>query len=98
MRLCRYKSAGRTQVGLYDEKFVVSLGTASEAFGKASQAKAGLIESEKLSDYLPPDGRYFAAAKKVADWAAQNDSALPAAARLAHEAVELLTPIPNPSK
>ena len=32
MRLCRFAHNGRTQVGLYDDKFVIPLAAAAEAW------------------------------------------------------------------
>jgi 2-keto-4-pentenoate hydratase/2-oxohepta-3-ene-1,7-dioic acid hydratase in catechol pathway len=98
MRLCRFSLSGRTQVGLYDDKFVVPLAKAAEAYANATHEKLDAIKSDDLLDFLPPDGKLFAAAKKVAAWAARNDGGVPAAARLAQDAVELLVPIPRPNK
>jgi len=97
MRLCRYSQTGLVHVGLYDDKFIVPLTAAAAAYTNATHEKLDKLESENLLDYLPPDGKLFAAAKKVADWAARNDGG-PAAARLAHDSVELLVPIPRPNK
>jgi len=97
MRLCRYSQNNRVHVGLYDDKFIVPLMAAAEAYTNATHEKQGKLESENLLDYLPPDGQHFAAAKKVADWAARNEGG-PTAARLAHDAAELLVPIPRPNK
>jgi 2-keto-4-pentenoate hydratase/2-oxohepta-3-ene-1,7-dioic acid hydratase in catechol pathway len=97
MRLCRYSQTGRVHVGLYDDKYIVPLAAAAEAYANATHEKLGKLESENLLDYLPPDGKYFASVKKVADWASRNEGA-PTAARLAHDSVELLVPIPRPNK
>jgi 2,4-didehydro-3-deoxy-L-rhamnonate hydrolase len=98
MRLCRFALGGRNQVGLYEDKFVVPLAALAEAYSKATQDKVDRLEGDNLLDFLPPDGKHFGIAKKITDWAAKNDGGLPAAARLAHESVELLVPIPRPSK
>jgi 2-keto-4-pentenoate hydratase/2-oxohepta-3-ene-1,7-dioic acid hydratase in catechol pathway len=98
MRLCRFLHNARSRAGLYDDKFVIPLTAAAEAYAKATSETPQLPDSDSLLDFLPPDGKHYAAAKKVAQWAATgNDGAL-AAARLAHEAVELLVPIPRPNK
>src|SRR5438552_7030559 len=91
MRLCRFKHQDRTQVGLYDDKFITPL-------AKIAEPWAGRLESIDLLDYLPPDGKHFATAKKAADFAATIDGSPQAAVRLAHDAVELLVPIPRPNK
>src|SRR5688572_16586470 len=98
MRLCRFAKNGRPQAGLYDDKFVIPLAAAAEAYAAATHERLALPAGDNLLDFLPPDGQAFASAKKIADWAARNDGGVPAAARLAHDAVELLVPIPRPNK
>jgi 2-keto-4-pentenoate hydratase/2-oxohepta-3-ene-1,7-dioic acid hydratase in catechol pathway len=98
MRLARFSHNGRSQVGFYDDKFVVPLAAAAAAYANATHEKLELPAGDSLLDLLPPDGKQFAAAKKVADWAARNDGGIPAAARLSLEAVELHVPIPRPNK
>lgn len=98
MRLCRFSQNGRLQVGFYDDKFVIPLPAAAQAYGAATHDKVELPAGDNLLELLPPDGRHFAAAKKIADWAARNDGGIPAAARLALESVELHVPIPRPAK
>jgi 2-keto-4-pentenoate hydratase/2-oxohepta-3-ene-1,7-dioic acid hydratase in catechol pathway len=97
MRLCRYSQSGTVHVGLYDDKFIVPLAAAAEAYSNATHDKLEKLESVELLDYLPPDGKRFAIAKKIADWAGRNDGG-PSAAKLAHDSVELLVPIPRPNK
>src|SRR5262245_28462679 len=98
MRLCRFTKNNRTQVGFYDDKFVVPLTDAAAAFSTATGEKPGPFESNNLLDFLPPEGKHFAAVKKVADWLERNSAGLPGAAKLPHESVELLVPIPRPNK
>jgi 2-keto-4-pentenoate hydratase/2-oxohepta-3-ene-1,7-dioic acid hydratase in catechol pathway len=98
MRLCRFARNGRPQVGLYDDKFILPLTAAAAAYGSATQDKLDRLDGDNLLDFLPPDGKQFAAAKKIADWAARNDGGVPADARLAHDTIELLVPIPRPNK
>ncbi len=98
MRLARFSHNGRSQVGIYDDKFVVPLAAAAEAYAQATHEKLELPTGDSLLELLPPDGKQFAAAKKVADWLARTDSSVPAAAKLALDAVELHVPIPRPNK
>ena len=98
MRLCRYAREGRNQVGLYDDKFIIPLQAAVSAYANATHDQLRLSATDNLLDFLPPDGQHFAAAKKVAEWVARNDGAIPSASRLAHDALELLVPIPRPNK
>ncbi len=98
MRLARFLTNGRTTVGLYDDKFVIPFSAAAEAYSHATHDKVELAASDNLLDFLPPAGKSFAAAKKVADWASRNDGGVPAAARLPLEKVELVRPIERPNK
>ena len=98
MRLCRFTKGSRTLIGFYDDKFVVPLAEAAEAFAKATSEKQGPFDGDNLLDFLPPDGKHFAATKKIADSLERNPASLSASAKLAHAAVELLVPIPRPNK
>jgi hypothetical protein len=98
MRLCRFKQNGQVQAGFYDDQFVVPVAAAAELYAKASSDKLGALTGDNLLDFLPPDGKHFAATKKIADWMSKTADAVPVAAKLAHDAVEILVPIPNPSK
>jgi 2,4-didehydro-3-deoxy-L-rhamnonate hydrolase len=51
-----------------------------------------------LIDFLPPDGKALEAARKLAGWVERSPEALPAAAKLPVDSVELLLPIPRPNK
>jgi 2-keto-4-pentenoate hydratase/2-oxohepta-3-ene-1,7-dioic acid hydratase in catechol pathway len=98
MRLARYRQGKQVHVGLYDDKFVIPLAAAAEAYANATHEKLALPAGDSLLALLPPDGEAFARAKTVADWAARNDGGVPAAARLAHDKLELLRPIERPNK
>src|SRR5262245_6560499 len=98
MRLCRFTKNNRIQIGFYDDKFVVPLSDAGITFGATTNEKPGALESDNLLDFLPPEGKHFAAAKKIATWLERNPAAVPATAKLSHEAVEVLVPIPRPNK
>lgn len=98
MRICRFANSGRVQVGFYEDKFVVPLSVAAEAYARATGEKVGPVDGDSLLDFLPPDGKHFGTTKKIAIWMARADSGAPAAARLAHDSVELLVPIPRPNK
>src|SRR5690349_22645738 len=98
MRLCRFKHNGQIQAGFYDDAFVVPVAVATDLYSKTTSDKVGALSGDNLLDFLPPDGKHFAAAKKIAEWMAKSADGVPAAAKLAHDAVEVLVPIPNPSK
>src|SRR5262245_4766084 len=97
MRICRFRSQGTEQVGLYDEEYVVPLKAAAAAMKTAGDS-INLPDSVNLLDYLPPSGPGLAATKRLSDWATQNAAKLPADARLPTKSVELLVPIPRPNK
>jgi 2,4-didehydro-3-deoxy-L-rhamnonate hydrolase len=98
MRLCRFARNGLPQVGLYDDKSILPLAAVAAAYGSATQDRSDGLEGDNLLDFLPPDGKHFAAARKIADWASKNASGSLSAALLANDAVELLVPIPRPNK
>ena len=98
MRLCRFLQNGRPEVGLYDDRIVIPLAAALEAYTSATSDKLKLPEGDNLLDFLPPDGYAAAATNKVANWVAGHDDALPASARLETSKIELLVPIPRPNK
>jgi 2,4-didehydro-3-deoxy-L-rhamnonate hydrolase len=98
MRICRFRHNSALSAGFYDDKFVVPLAAVTQAYSNATHDRVEFPAGDNLLDFLPPDGKHFAAAKKVADWAARNDGGAPASARLTHDAIELLVPIPRPNK
>jgi 2,4-didehydro-3-deoxy-L-rhamnonate hydrolase len=98
MRLCRFSSGGKVQVGFYDEKVIVPVTAAAEAYSRATGEKIAPLEGDNLIDFLPPAGGYFSAVKRVADWLQRDPGNLPAAARVETGAVEVLVPIPKPNK
>jgi 2-keto-4-pentenoate hydratase/2-oxohepta-3-ene-1,7-dioic acid hydratase in catechol pathway len=97
MRLCRYTHNKQTQVGLYEDKTIIPLAAAAKAYGDATHDKPALPAGDDLVPLLPPTGPAYAAVKKVADWAARNDSGMIAALRVPTDKVELLVPIARPN-
>ncbi len=98
MRLCRFSKSGRTHVGFYDDKIIVPLADAAKAFAAASGKTFATFDGDDLLDFLPPDGKHFAAARQIAQWLGADSSGLPASSKLAVSDVELLVPIPRPNK
>jgi len=98
MRLCRFVHNGRATVGLYYNEYIVPLSVAAKGYGDATHNRLPPLEGDNLLDFLPPEGKHFAATKAIADWAARTDGGISAAARIKHDAAELLVPIPRPSK
>lgn len=97
MRLCRYRRQGQIQIGFYDERQIVPLAQGADAYAKATGTRLDLPTSDSLLNYLPPDGRSFAAARKLFDWLSGESDRLSGAAIPTAEA-ELLVPIPRPNK
>jgi 2-keto-4-pentenoate hydratase/2-oxohepta-3-ene-1,7-dioic acid hydratase in catechol pathway len=98
MRLCRFTHQGKLQVGIYSEKTIVPLAAGAAAFEASTHEKLGLPESGDLLDYLPPKGKHYTAAKKLADWVERNDGKLPTSAELKTSECELHVPVPRPNK
>src|SRR5262245_39551356 len=98
MRLCRFRQSGRDHAGFYDDKFIIPLAVAAELHAKATNDKQPLPQSDDLLDYLPPEGRAYPQAQKIAAWLAKSGGSLPANARSALDAADLLVPIPRPNK
>jgi 2-keto-4-pentenoate hydratase/2-oxohepta-3-ene-1,7-dioic acid hydratase in catechol pathway len=98
MRICRFQHQGRTLAGIYHDKFVVPLAAGAKAYADATHEKLELPTGDDLLALLPPDGQAHAAAAKLAEWIQRNGDGLSAAAKLAHEEVKLLVPIPRPNK
>ncbi len=97
MRLCRFRDEGRVQVGLYDEKSVISLAAAAGTYFLVTTKKLDLPRSDDLIDFLPPSPA-FAKLKELTAWIASDATRLPAGVARATEKVELLTPIAQPNK
>lgn len=98
MRLCRFTHEGTTQVGLYGEETIVPLEAGRAAYEASTHEKLELPQSGDLLDFLPPAGKGFVAAKKLAAWVERNDGKLPNSAELATKSVQLHVPIPTPKK
>lgn len=98
MRLCRFTHQNATHVGIYDEKEIVPITAAAQAYASATGERLTLPDSQCLLAFLPPEGEGFAAASKLAKWIDANRGSLPAAARVGADSVQLLAPIPRPNK
>lgn len=97
MRLCRFETDGRPQVGVYDESRIVPLVEAAEAHARVTGHRLRLPESADLLDFLPPDGAGFAAARELAAWIASL-AELPPGLALDPTSTPLLVPVPRPNK
>ena len=97
MRLCRFRLQNVVQVGFYSEAGVIPLPFAAAAYAEATHEKLLLPPGDNLLDFLPPEGKGFAAAAKMAHWL-EGQPAAAAKGLLATGKVELLVPIPRPDK
>ncbi len=98
MRICRFKRDGRIAAGLYGDDFIVPFDQAAEAYVRAGNQRLELPVSNDLLQFLPPDGKAFAAAKRLGAWVEAAGDELPSSARLATSETEVLVPIPRPNK
>lgn len=98
MRLCRFRHKDSVQIGLYDEKFIVPLSAGAAAYANATHQKLTLPQSDDLLDFLPPAGKGKDAIAQLAAWAERQGAAIPTAAKIETDSIELLTPIPRPNK
>lgn len=96
MRLCRFGSENEPEVGFHDERRIVPLAAAAEAFAKATGHALDFPATTELLAFLPPDGPGFAPARELAAWA-ESQSDLSRIA-LDPAKVRLLVPVPHPSK
>lgn len=98
MRLCRYRQDGREQIGFYFDSYVVPVQAAQQLHANATHEKSTIQASTNLLDYLPPAGIYHEATAQLSRFLDRYDQGIPANARLAHDQLELLVPIPRPNK
>jgi 2,4-didehydro-3-deoxy-L-rhamnonate hydrolase len=97
MRLCRFRHQNVAHIGFYHEDGVIPLAAAVAAYADATHEKLALPAGDNLLDLMPPEGKGFAAAAKVAHWLTGQPGAA-AKSLLAADKVELLVPIPRPNK
>src|SRR5437870_3403052 len=97
MRLCRFRHQNVPHLGFYSDEGVISLSAAAAAYADATHEKLSLPPEDNLLDVLPPDGKGFATAHKMAHWLAGQPGAT-AKSALPIAKVELLVPIPRPNK
>src|SRR5262245_60967968 len=98
MRLCRFGDEVSSGVGLYDERGIVPLSEAAQAFATATGEAIELPNTSELLAFLPPDGKGFATARRVSAWVDANRDALPPHVVHKPELLGLQFPIPRPNK
>ena len=98
MRICRYRQQGKEQIGFYFDSYVVPIQSAQKLHADATHERTTLADSTDLLDYLPPAGKNHTDAAQLAGFLDRYDQGVPESARIAHEDLELLVPIPRPNK
>jgi 2-keto-4-pentenoate hydratase/2-oxohepta-3-ene-1,7-dioic acid hydratase in catechol pathway len=99
MRICRFDTPRGPAAGFYAEDYVVPVSAAFELFTQATGQKLNLPQSDDLLDLLPPDGRAYQDARRLAEWVDRGNSEhLPDAVKLPTADVSLLIPVPRPNK
>ncbi len=98
MRVCRFRYAGKTSAGFYDEQLIVPIAAAAAAYRDHVDPSLDIPETDDLLVLLPPDGAAGAAAARIAAWIADHTDDVPSQLKLPTSSVELLVPIPRPNK
>ena len=98
MRLCRFEHQKQVALGFYDEARIVPLAGALKIYAEATHEKLDLPASTDLLDFLPPAGKGFPAASKLAGWLARTEAKQTESVALPTADVQLLVPIPRPNK
>ncbi len=96
MRLCRFGSEDRPQLGFYSERRIVPLSEAARAFANVTGRRLDLPGSADLLDFLPPDGVGFPAARELAAWVELQGNL--SGITLDPARIPFLVPVPRPNK
>ncbi|MCH5377158.1 MAG: fumarylacetoacetate hydrolase family protein, partial [Planctomycetes bacterium] len=98
MRVCRFRQAGKAVAGFYDEQVVVSIAAAAAAYRDRVGRAIEIPGSDDLLELLPPDGSAHAEAARLSSWLAEHLDDVASEGKRPTSSVELLVPIPRPSK
>jgi len=98
MRLCRFGSGDAPRVGFFDERRIVPIREAAEAFARTTGLHLGNAESTDLLDFLPPHADTIRGLEELRRWLDADGLAKNPALALDPGAVQLLVPIPRPNK
>ena len=98
MRLCRFQLDGTTLAGFYGDDGIVPIRDAARSYAGGVGRELDLPQTDDLLEFLPPDGPYRAAIRRLADWV----EGLPPSEReeltIPTRSAKLLVPTPRPSK
>ncbi len=98
MRLCRFDDQGKPAAALYDERRIVPLAAAADAYARATGKSIDPCATDDLLVFLPLDGKLHATAGELSQWVWQLDSAALDALAIPTDKAKLLVPNPRPNK
>jgi 2-keto-4-pentenoate hydratase/2-oxohepta-3-ene-1,7-dioic acid hydratase in catechol pathway len=97
MRVCRFSDADGVQLGYYEDDAVIPLAAAAAACTAATGQPVS-PETDCLLSLLGPDGEHREACRQISDWLAEDGADQAAGLRKDVRQVQLLVPVPRPSK
>ncbi len=98
MRLCRFQLDEIELAGFYLDDRIIPIVHACEMYCDEVGVELLLSSTDDLLDYLPPDGSSWSAIEALAGWIEELEEAQLAELAVATADVQLLVPIPRPSK
>lgn len=98
MRLCRFMMDDTPLIGFYADDRIIPLDLAFEAYNRSHGPEAEWDPAEDLLDLLPTDGHDFAAVRDLDEWVRGPEAPPVDELAIPVEEVDLLVPIPRPSK
>jgi 2,4-diketo-3-deoxy-L-fuconate hydrolase len=98
MRVCRFRFDDLILTGFYDDNVVIPLDQAAEMYSRETGDELLLSSTEDLLDLLPPAGESYAMARELDAWIEGHDVITRDELTIPVEEVQLLVPLPNPSK
>lgn len=95
MRVCRFEQNGEIIAGYYFDDFIVPIAKAKRRFQDATSEQLHIPHGGDLLPLLPPDGTGYSDARRLHAWLVDNQES---SEQIQTDTVQLLTPIPRPSK
>jgi 2-keto-4-pentenoate hydratase/2-oxohepta-3-ene-1,7-dioic acid hydratase in catechol pathway len=98
MRLCRFQLDEIDLAGFYLDDRIIPIVHACETYCDEVGVELLLSSTDDLLDYLPPDGASWSAVEALGEWVGSLDESRLDELAVATADVQLLLPIPRPSK
>jgi 2-keto-4-pentenoate hydratase/2-oxohepta-3-ene-1,7-dioic acid hydratase in catechol pathway len=98
MRVCRFAYDGIVLTGYYCDSHVIPIDQAAEFYSRDQDEDLLIGASDNLLDLLPPHGASFPQAREIHGWVEDLDFSLVEDLAIPISEIELLKPIPSPSK